>query len=381
MGQGSDILFALVVAGATVAGCSSDHPPAERPRPRAPDTAALDRYFRGQFAADEPGGAVLVSRNDQVVFSGAYGLADLRTREPVTTRTLFNVGSITKTFVANAILILQEEGKLSVDDGLSKYFELKHPEVAARVSLRHLLTHTSGLPDAREVDENPSFFLTAKDEENWFPITQVDALEFEPGSRSHYSNPAFNGLALIVQKTSGQRWQSFVRDRIFLPSGMKTSTITDGPHPSTGVAHSYTRVNGDWVEQDYGEVPTFAAAGNGGVWSSVDELALYERAIRRATFLSRAAIADSRTVKTFANWTAPEPPMFGWAWMIERPEGVLHVGHTGTQGGFHSIYVTIPDQGIFYVVLASSPRDREAFAAEIEQWLRRQGWLEAEPGR
>jgi CubicO group peptidase (beta-lactamase class C family) len=372
----SGLLVALAVAGANTLACSPDRTPATRPR--APDTSALDAYFRKQFPAGEPGGAVLLVKGDRVVFSGAYGLADLRTREPITTRTLFNLGSLSKTFVANAILILQEEGRLSVDDRLSRFFPaFKHPDIAARISIRHLLTHTSGLPDNREVAKNPVFYLTAKDAENWHPVTQADALVFEPGSRAQYSNPAFNGLALIVEKVSGMKWQSFVRDRIFLPSGMKSSTITDGEHPTTGVAHGYERVDTGWREADYGEEPTFAAAGNGGVWSSVEELALYERALRSGTFLSPAAVADSRTIKTFENWVDPEPPVVGWSWFIERTKDNLRTaGHTGSQGGFRTFYVVIPGRSIWFVVLTNSPREMEAMKAWIEQWLRDANWLD-----
>ena len=110
------LLVALVVAGAISLACSRNQAPAQgqthgAARPRVPDTSALDAYFRKQFPADEPGGAVLLIVDDRVVFSSAYGFADLRTREPVTTRTLFNLGSLSKTFLANAILILQDEGK------------------------------------------------------------------------------------------------------------------------------------------------------------------------------------------------------------------------------------------------------------------------------
>lgn len=107
-----------------------------------PTTAAgelaqsLDGYFRGQFPADEPGGAVLVGKRGRVVFARGYGLADLKTRQPISTQTLFNLGSITKTFVANAVLVLQEQGKLSVEDGLLKYFPgFKNKDIASQVKL------------------------------------------------------------------------------------------------------------------------------------------------------------------------------------------------------------------------------------------------------
>src|SRR5699024_127346 len=134
---------------------------------------------------------------------------------------------------------------------------------------KHLMTHTSGLPDSRKVSEQFEFYLTAKDEENFNPIKKTTELNFEPGSRFQYSNPAFNGLALIIEKITDQKWQDFIIENIFKPADMDESKITDGPHPEEGVAHAYESENNIFAESDYGEVPTFAAAGNGGVWCSI----------------------------------------------------------------------------------------------------------------
>lgn len=364
-------------------------PPAETKRHPAEGTAtrppmeraliaSLDRYFSNQFLAGEPGGAVLIMKHDRIVFARGYGLADMTTREPISTHTLFNVGSISKTFVANAILVLRDSGKLSVEDDLLKYFSgFKNKEIASRVRIKHLLTHSSGLPDNRHVDKNPTFYLTAKDAENWYPITQTDALSFEPGSRFGYSNPAFNGLALIIEQVSGMKWQDFVRARILLPAGMTTSTITDGPHPESGVAHGYDKDTDGWHEADYGEVPTFAAAGNGGVWSSVDELALYEQALRKGVFLSPETIKDSRTIKTFPNWTEPKPPALGWSWFINEPaDAPRTIYHTGSQGGFRGAYIAIPEHDVFFVILTNSPRDLKAVVDQLTGELKTASWLD-----
>jgi len=371
------LAVSLLVA---IAGCGSPVPepvPPPSPAPPSVDTSALDGFFRARFPADEPGLAVLVAKHGKTVFRAGYGLADISTREPITPQTLFNLGSLSKTFVAGAILILQERGKLSVDDSLSTYFPgFKHPELAAKVQLRHLLTHTSGLPDNRPVAAQREFYLTARDAENWYPVTQADALEFEPGSRFAYSNPAFDALALIVEKVSGTKWQTFVRDEIFLPAGMRTSTITDGPHPERGVAHGYGRVGDEWRERDYGEEPTFAAAGNGGVWSSVEELARYEQALRDGVFLRPATVADARTVKTFANWASEATPMIGWSWFVRDVDGMREIGHTGSQGGFLTNYFIVPDKDVLVVFLMNGSGDFDAVNDELHRWLGEQRWLE-----
>lgn len=338
----------------------------------------LDAYFSSFFKQDEPGAAILILKNGQPVFSKSYGISDIENKVPITSKTLFNLGSLSKTFVAYGILILRDKGKLSLEDPLSKYFtDFKNKSLADKVTIRHLLTHTSGLPDNRNVQTDTVFYLTAKDAENWSPVMQADSLNFEPGEHYEYSNPAFNGLALIIEKVTGMKWQKFIEENIFKPSGMTTSTITDGPHPESGVSHGYVKIGMEWKEDDYGEEPTFAAAGNGGVWSSINELALYHQAIRNAVFLTKETIAESQTIQHFANWRDKNPPFIGLSWFIEQTtDGFKSIGHTGTQGGFYCHYVSVPEKGILYLVLANREIDREAFQRHVFKYFKENNWLD-----
>ncbi len=340
--------------------------------------SSLNGYFQQLFPADQPGGAVLIMKDTSIIFSNGYGLADLVTKEKITPKTLFNIGSISKTFVSNGILMLRDEGKLSLEDSLLKYFpSFKNKAIAQRVKIKHLLTHTSGLPDNRLVKRDSVFYLTANDEQNWYPVTQTDTLEFEPGSRYHYSNPAFNALALIIAQVTGQKWQNFIAGRIFFPAGMTTSTITDGEHPQSGVSHAYSRIAGEWREDDFGEEPTFCAAGNGGVWSSVKELALYELALRKSTFLKSASIDESASIKEFPNWVDPDGPSRGWSWSIgQTANGLKTFGHTGDQGGFVANYVSIPEKKILLVILCNSPSDLAAITDHVMTLLKGENYLE-----
>ncbi len=315
----------------------------------------LDAVFAEYFRGDEPGGAVLLAQDGKIIYQKGFGIADVQTKEPVTVHTLFNTGSISKTFIAYGILRLAEQGKLSLDDELDKYFpDFDKKEIARKVKLYHLLTHTSGIPDSRKVSEQREFYLTAKDEENFAPLKKTESLLFEPGTRYQYSNPAFNGLALIIEKVSGQKWQHYIAETIFRPSGMNASTITDGPHPQSGVAHAYIlNEQKEFEELDYGEEPTFAAAGNGGVWSSVSELWKYEQAIQKHLFLSPQGINRSRTVFPFAGWTDSLPQRLGLSWFITKDNGTDLTGHTGSQGGFISDYCWWPGKKLFYVLLCN----------------------------
>jgi len=337
----------------------------------------LDSYFNGAFNLKGPGGAILIMKGEKVIFSKGYGLADLQTNESITPHTLFNTGSISKTFVSHIILDLAHEGKLSLQDSLAKYFtDFKNPSIANKVKIHHLLTHTSGLPDNRRVFLDSLFLLTAKDEENWAPIKQNDSLLFEPGSQYEYSNPAFNGLALIIEKVTGQKWQDVVKEKIFGPVGMKTSVITEGPYPITGVSHAYLKTKDGYIEKDYGEEPTFAAAGNGGVWSSVEELAQYELALRNIKFSDAKTIEDSRTIKEYPNWKSSTPPFIGYSWFIGKTEdGSKMIYHTGTQGGFYGDYVSIPEKGITYIMLCNIPTPQEEKRAAVLTILKKYNWL------
>ena len=267
---------------------------------------------------------------------------------------------------------------MTVEDSLIRYFPgFKNKEIARKVKIKHLLSHTSGLPDNRNTAADSVFFLTAKDAENWYPVTQTDSLLFEPGSRFAYSNPAYNGLALIVEQVSGMKWQQFIAERIFKRSGMVTSTITDGPHPQEGVAHGYSWINNRWTEDDYGEEPTFPAAGNGGVWSSVKELVLYERALTTASFLKRATIDWSRMPLAPDNWSDTTSAKVGGSWFIGKtPDGLRMVGHTGSQGGFLCNYQIVPEKQTQVIILCNAPRDLAGMTSTVFAMLSKANWLD-----
>jgi CubicO group peptidase (beta-lactamase class C family) len=327
----------------------------------------LDSLYQSYFNPGEPGAAVLIVKDGNVIYENGFGVADIKTREPITANTLFNIGSISKTFVAFGILELEREGKLQLDDPISKYFPgFKNKKIAKRVKLYHLMTHSSGIPDSRRVEEQKEFYLTARDAENWAPLENTDTLLFPPGSAYRYSNPAFNGLALIIEQLTQHKWQTFIDEKIFRPSGMLRSTITDGPHPESGVSHAYfLNAKKEFEELDYGEEPTFAAAGNGGVWSSVRELWQYEQAIQQHKFLDENYIEKSRTVFKLRNWKQKAGSLLGLSWFITKDAGRDMIGHTGSQGGFISDYCWWPKSGLFYVLLCNTPKPIKEIRAKM----------------
>lgn len=323
----------------------------------------LDSAFSGVFHDNEPGGSIFIQQGEKVLYEKSFGLANLKTKEKFTSKTISNTGSITKTFVAYGILILQDRKKLSVEDHLLKFFpDFKNKSIAAKIKLRHLLTHTSGLPDIRGVEKDSVFYLTAKDEENFRPLKLTDSLNFEPGSKWEYSNPAYNGLALVIEKTSKMKWQHFIDSNIFKPSGMKSSKITDGKYPDKNVAHGYIFKNDQYQEYDYGEYPTFTAAGNGGVWSSIEDLRKYIKAIQRCKITHCDIIESSQTVQAPENWKKENPMFHSGVWFVHKgfyaeqktEESVDVIEHAGDQGGFKSHLIMIPEKNISIIWLTNN---------------------------
>ena len=333
---------------------------------------SLESVFQTFFNSAEPGGAVLIVKDGKVIYQKGFGVADISTHEPISTKTLFNIGSISKTFVAYGILKLAQQGKLLLDDPLYNYFpDFKNRAIAEKVKLYHLLTHTSGIPDNRKVDQQKEFYLTAKDEENFAPLKQTDTLEFEPGTKYKYSNPAFNGLALIIEKLTGQKWQDYISKLIFKTAGMTNSTITDGPHPTSAVSHAYVlNDKKEFAELDYGEEPTFADAGNGGVWSSVEELWKYEQAIQQHLFLDSNWIKKSRALYPFPAWKDQQASGLGLSWFLTKEQELDLIGHTGSQGGFISDYLWVPEKNFFYVLLCNIPKPIRDIRSKIFQVLK-----------
>jgi CubicO group peptidase (beta-lactamase class C family) len=358
----------------------------------------MDSLLVYEKDANGPGESILVQKDDSVLYRHSFGLADLKTGEKFTERTVANLGSISKTFVAYGILKLRDAGQLSLDDPIIKYFpDFRNKEIANKVRIKNLLTHTSGLPDLRPVDRDSVFYLTANDEQNFDPLKSTDTLEFEPGSSWNYSNPSFNGLALIIQQVSGMQWQHYVAENIFSPSGMRQSKITDGAYPTEGVAHGYRMAKGAWEEYDYGEYPTFDAAGNGGVWSSIEELGKYYRAMRAASFIADSTIRRSQSLWKPANWSGKiygdtsnvaHPPLNGFSWfVIEKgapPEHLNYkvVFHRGEQAGFSAEFAMIPEKNILILIESNGlalekgyPSFGYLYWAEIVKYLQQSGYL------
>jgi len=170
-------------------------------------------------------GSVLAAKDGRVVFKAGYGLADAEKKIPSTPATKYLIASITKTFTAAAVLLLEEEGLLKLSDPIAKYLEDYPPETAAKVTIHHLLSHTSGIPEAAADPRSLGDLTKPRTPEELIALFKDKPLEFEPGAGCRYSNSGYVVLGKIIECASGRSYYDYVREKIFLPLGMKDSGV------------------------------------------------------------------------------------------------------------------------------------------------------------
>jgi CubicO group peptidase (beta-lactamase class C family) len=308
---------------------------------------AADSLLASYAAPNGPGASLLVMQDGRVVYTHGYGLANVETRQPVTPATNFRLASLTKPFTATAVMLLAADGRLAYDDDITSILP-ELPAFAHGVTIRHLLTHTGGLPDYEEFVPDTQ---TAQVHDRDIPglIARASAAKFAAGARYDYSNTGYGLLALIVERRSGKHFASFLHDRIFAPLGMAgTVAYEDGRSTVPHRAYGYTVTPAGVQRTD--QSGTSAVLGDGGVYSSVSDLARWDAAIAHHTLVSAAAQILAWSPPLLANGTRSE---YGFGWFIDRDVGQLRLRHHGESRGFTNGIIRYPDQRLTVVVLTN----------------------------
>jgi len=303
---------------------------------RPPEVIA-DALLAPRFAGRKPGLAVLVSRRWKILFEKGYGYADLALQVPVSPRTQFRIGSVSKQFAAAAILLLEQDGKLRVDDPLAKFLP-DHPR-GDEITLHHLLTHTAGIPnhtdapDIRETITRPTTLDALID-------SFGRELDFEPGESWSYSNSGYALLAAVVERASGRPYADFLQERIFDPLEMRDS----GVHPRFVKpeleARGYAWENGaaaDALDWDLSRV-----RGAGDLYSTVLDLHEWNQALFEGRVLPRASL--ERAFDGGA-WS------YGYGFQIGRHRGTRLIHHNGSMDGFMSFLYRFEEPGLTVALL------------------------------
>lgn len=296
-----------------------------------------------RYDGDVPGASVLVVRDGRPVIRRSYGQANLEDRIASTPETNYRLASIAKQFTAAAILLLVEDGTLSLDDRVKKWLP-SLPSAADPVTIRQLLTHTSGIVDYEDVMASGT---TAQlhDSDVLHLLESQDSTYFFPGKSYRYSNSGYALLALIVERVSGKSFAAFLRERIFIPVGMShTIAHEEGVSTVPNRAYGYTLKDGKWTRKD--QSLTSAVLGDGGIYSSIDDLARWDAALYDKRLLSDESRRLAFTPHTD---TDRADVKYGFGWRITG-ESLWHSGETS---GFRNVIVRYPGRRLSVVILTN----------------------------
>lgn len=335
----------------------------------------IDSLFTSLYPANEPGAAVIIVKNDSIVYNKNFGMARMDTNEAINENTFFNIASVSKQFSAVALFMLAEQGKLSLDDSVSKYFPEYKADFYKQITLRHLLSHTSGIPDARD-RSNREFTLTANDEESASYLVELNRLNFEPGTQYEYMNPTYAIMQWIIEKVSDEKFDDFMRNHIFTPVGMAEATYFEPEKFIPRMSHGYLKRATDtaWREYDYGEESFFRTKADGGIYTSPKEFVMWDKALKNNLLFSEKMKQEAHAGKIDTDIPHTK---YGYGWFIEeRPDRPKKVYHTGDNGGYQIFAGRFPDKDLFYLVFANrNDKDREATVEAMDQIFEKAGWL------
>ena len=296
-----------------------------------------------------PGASVLVMCRNRPVIRHSYGFADIAASTSITPKTSFRLASLTKQFTAAAILLLVEEKnkQLRLDDRIREKWLPELPQITAAITIRHLLTHTSGLINYEDViDPNidPNYQLSDADVLDILSL-QNRTYFTPPGTQYRYSNSGYALLALIVQRASNKTFATFLRDRIFLPIQMnETIAYENGISTITDRAFGHTKNGSTWIRTDQSQ--TSAVLGDGGIYSSIDDLAKWDTALYDDRLLSLDSL---KLAFTPAIQTDDPAIQYGMGWQVSGDM----LWHEGVTTGFRNVILRFPNRRLSVVVLTN----------------------------
>ena len=309
----------------------------------------VDKYLKSQIQEHRiPGLTLKVIRNGKMIKTAAYGLANIELNVPTKRETVFEIGSITKQFTAAGILLLAQEGKLSVDDKISMHLK-GTPEAWANVTIRHLLTHTSGIKSYTGLNGYQLWrHLT---QEQFIQSIGKEPMDFKPGDSWNYCNTGFNLLGYIIENVSGKNYWDFMRQRIFQPLGM---TATTNRLPSLMIpnrAAGYEQTNHVWMNRDSDLTEVFSA---GAIASTVGDLAKWDAALDGDRLLNAASKEQMWTPVKLNDGKARK---YGFGWNVDAVEGHKNIGHGGSTSGFSASNQRFPDDRLAVIILTNTDEE------------------------
>ncbi len=309
--------------------------------------AGIDAIFNLAYPAHLPGATVLIAKDDNIIYRKAFGMADLELNVQLKPESVMQLASITKQFTSTAVLILMEQGKLSLHDPISKFIE-DYPR-GNKITLHHLLNHTSGIKDYTRIPELRTRTALDLSPEELISTFKDLPLEFNPNEKQEYSNSGYVLLGYIIEKLSGMSYGDFIHKNIFDKLGMKNSEYLDAYKiiPNRASGYQITQ-EGNYENADYMS-PTFPYAA-GALMSSVDDMFLWNKAIHHNTLISQKSKQIAFTNNSLIDGKLHN---YGYGWYINELAGITSLEHTGGINGFSTSGIYMPEINIYAIVLTN----------------------------
>ncbi len=309
------------------------------------DTLAheIDALMLKYYKEDEPGAALIVCKNNDVIFSNAYGLADMQLNVTLEPDMVFKIGSTTKQFTAVAVMLLVEQEKLSLDDPIIKYLP-GCPEAWGAITIRHLLTHTSGIDDYIDYD-NIRDDQTVDELIDGFKNRE---LVFQPGDKWKYSNPGYVLLGKIIEVVSEQSYEQFLYHNLFEPGNMKSTTLGNNSRIIPDLVSGYRKNKDRYYNARYMSMTHPYAAG--GLVSSVEDMAKWHIALINGQIISRANLRQCFVPYQLNDGKLTE---YGYGWFVNKFKGRYNVSHGGGVFGFVNHTMYLPQEDVYVALLSN----------------------------
>lgn len=320
--------------------------------------ALIQKELQNHFKSDEPGVTLLIAKKGEIIFSGAAGMANLELNVPMKADNVLRIGSITKQFTAIAILMLQEQGKLNIQDDITKYLP-SYPTNGKKITIEHLLTHTSGI---RSYTSLPDFMQKIRDDKSTSEMLKVfkdkDML-FEPGTEFNYNNSGYFLLGVIIEKVSEMTYEDFIEKNIFEKIGMKNSYYGRADQIIPNRASGYEMESGEVVNAPYLSMTIPYAAGS--LLSTVEDLYKWHKAIHNYQVVKKSSLDKAFTSYILKNG---EPTDYGYGWGVHPFYGGKTIQHSGGINGFVTNEMYLPEHDIF-IAAFSNGKDPSFFTQVI----------------
>ncbi|HXY08704.1 MAG TPA: serine hydrolase domain-containing protein [Terriglobales bacterium] len=306
-----------------------------------------------------PGLSLLVVRDGKVRRAEGYGLANVELQAPVKPETVFQSGSVGKQFTATAVMMLVEQGKIGLEDPVTKYLK-GAPATWQQVTIRELLSHTAGFTDY------PKNFDFRKDysESQMLKVVEGIPLAFPPGTKWRYSNLGYLTLGIIIHQVTGEFYGDFLQQRIFQPLGMTTTRIISEADIIPNRAAGYRLVKGELKNQEWVS-PVVNTTADGSLYFSILDLAKWDAALYTQDLLKRSSLDQMWTVAKLKNGQ-PNPDHYGFGWFIESKDGHRLISHDGAWQGFETNISRYVNDKLTVVVLTNlDAAEPAAFANHV----------------